>query len=114
MFQFVQPFVKMPGKKVKKNAGTRGSGKKSKEVEGNVKVEKNIDLIEIQNSGVKINIIKTNSSSVKNNNDDKEEVKLEVEQVVKEEEKENVKPAEPEDSADESGFQELNSSQLEV
>ena len=42
-----------------------------------------------------------------------EEFKLEVKQVIKEE-KENVKPAEPEDSADESGFQELNSSQLEV
>ena len=113
MFQFVQSFVKMPGKKVKKNAGTRGSGRKSKEVEGKAKVEKVIDLVEIQNSGVKINIIETNTSSVKNNNHVQDKVKLEVKHVIKEEEKENVKPAEPEDSADESGFQELNSSQLE-
>ena len=70
MFQFVQPFVKVPGRKVKKNAGTRGSGKKSKE--GTVKVEKVLDLVEIQNLRVKINIIKTNSSSVKNNNDVRE------------------------------------------
>jgi len=102
--------AKKSGKK--KNPGTGKTGNKGGEV---ARPSANIDLKELVQSGVQIDIVTSNKGPT-NNNNEKHELKESRTELVDNDVKEEGKCEEKEESdvtADESGFQEANSSQLD-
>ena len=89
----------------KKNPGTGKTGKKGGEVV--------LDLKKLEQSGVDIDIVTSNKGPTNNNNEKHENKESRTEKNVDDVKEEGKCEEEGDVTADESGFQEANSSQLE-